>query len=233
MTEYMNQYEAAKHFYSTHTPLIMETPRNEWAGDPYAWDRWIGMTPIEAWLWGDIRDANAVFYPQYPVGRFFVDFANPRAKVAIECDGKAYHRDVEKDLARQREIEAMGWRVYRISGKQCMTDFNDETLEHGYARRFIEEIADAHGLRRKNSASVRHFHNHQIGFLDRLCKQNGIEIEDDSQEQRQEEIAQLRSTERHLLQLLEDEKSEGGRDVLMAKYRQTLAKRRNLTEIPA
>lgn len=35
------------------------------------------MTPIERWLWADIRHADAVFYPQYPVGNFFVDFANP------------------------------------------------------------------------------------------------------------------------------------------------------------
>ena len=170
----MNQYEAAKYFYSTHTPLIMEAPRNEWAGDPYAWDRWISMTPIEAWLWGDIRDANAVFYPQYPVGRFFVDFANPRAKVAIECDGKAYHRDVAKDAARQREIEDMGWTVYRITGKECMTDFDDETRQHGYARMFIEEIADRHGLRRDNSMGVRNFHEMQLKFLRELAEKNGV-----------------------------------------------------------
>lgn len=170
----MNQYEAAKYFYSTHTLLIMAAPRNEWAGDAYSWDRFIGMTPIEKWLWGDIRDANAVFYPQYPVGRFFVDFANPVAKVAIECDGKAYHQDVEKDLARQKEIEAMGWRVYRISGKQCMTEFDDETREYGYARLFIEEIAERHGLKRNNSAEVQHFHKHQISLIDWLLKQNEV-----------------------------------------------------------
>jgi very-short-patch-repair endonuclease len=172
MTEYMNQYEAALHFYSTHTPIIMETPRNEWAGDPYAWDRWISMTPIEAWLWGDIRDANAVFYPQYPVGRFFVDFANPRAKVAIECDGKAYHQDVQKDMARQEQIEEMGWRVYRISGRQCMTDFDDETREYGYARLFIEKIARRHGLKRVNSAAVSPFMDHQIKLIEHLLKMN-------------------------------------------------------------
>ena len=171
----MNQYEAAKYFYATHTPLIMAAPRNEWASDAYAWDRFISMTPIEAWLWGDIREANAVFYPQYPVGRFFVDFANPVAKVAIECDGKAYHQDVEKDMARQREIEAMGWRVYRISGKQCRTDFDEETREPGYARQFIDRIADQHRLKRNNSAEVQHFHKHQLTLIERLLKQNGVE----------------------------------------------------------
>lgn len=233
MTEYLNQYQAALHFYSTHTPLIMATPRNEWAGDAYAWDRWISMTPIEAWLWGDIRDANAVFYPQYPVGRFFVDFANPVAKVAIECDGKRFHQDWQKDAARQEEIEAMGWMVYRISGKQCMTDYDDEKREQGFARQFIDEIADRHGLRRNNSASVQHFHNHQIGFLERICRQNGIEFDDDASEKRQAEIAQLRSTEAHLVQLLEGERDQASRDILMAKYRKTQARRRTLSEIPA
>lgn len=164
----MNQYEAARRFYLTHTPLIMAAPRNEWASDAYAWDGWITMTPIEAWLWGDIRDANAVFYPQYPVGRFFVDFANPRAKVAIECDGKAYHQDLAKDMARQKEIEAMGWAVYRITGSECRTDFNDETREYGYARMFIEEIVDLHGLRRDNCQSLKKYRQQQWDHLRRL-----------------------------------------------------------------
>lgn len=229
----MNQYQAALHFYSTHTALIMAAPRNEWAGDPYAWDRWISMTPIEASLWGDIRDANAVFYPQYPVGRFFVDFANPVARVAIECDGRAYHQDHRKDQARQKEIEAMGWWVYRITGRQCMTDYDDETREHGYGRRFIEEIADQHGLRRNNSESVRHFHSHQIQFLEKLCRQNGMEPVDDAPDKREAEISQLCSTESLLLKLLEDEKDLASREVLVAKYRQTQARRRLLTQVPA
>lgn len=147
----MNQFERALYFYRQHASDIMAAPRNEWAMDPYAWDGLISMTPIEALLWGDIREANAVFYPQYPVERFFVDFANPVAKVAIECDGAAYHTDIEKDMRRDARLRELGWSVYRISGRACHTEFDDETLEHGYARRFIDEIADEYKLKRTGS----------------------------------------------------------------------------------
>jgi len=69
-----------------------------------------------------------VAYPQWPVGRFFVDFANPVAKVAIECDGKAFH-DVERDAKRQGEIEAMGWAVYRFTGRECNVESVIETSD--------------------------------------------------------------------------------------------------------
>ena len=42
------------------------------------------------------------FYPQYPIGKYFVDFADPVKKIVIECDGKKYHQDKEKDKRRQR-----------------------------------------------------------------------------------------------------------------------------------
>lgn len=98
----MNNWNALREHYARHAKVIEACDRNEWAMDPYAWSTGImRMTPIEEWLWHDIRDANAVFYPQYPIGGFFVDFANPRAKVAIECDGAAFHLDKSKDEARR------------------------------------------------------------------------------------------------------------------------------------
>ena len=93
----MNQFELAKHFWSQHRKTILAAPKNEWAVDPYAWSEWIRLTPIEEALWTDIRQANSVFYPQWPEAGYFLDFANPKAKVALECDGAAYHQDKEKD----------------------------------------------------------------------------------------------------------------------------------------
>jgi very-short-patch-repair endonuclease len=144
----MNQFEAAKHFYEQAREQILAAPCNEWAVDPYAWTPYIRMTPIEDWLWSDIRDANAVFYPQYPVDRFFVDFANPVAKVAIECDGAAFHQDKAKDAARDKRLAELGWAVYRITGSECRTDYDEETGEIGYGRKFVDAIADYYGLKR-------------------------------------------------------------------------------------
>lgn len=168
----MNQFEAALQFYKSETPMILAQKRNEWASDPYSWCEVIRMTPIEAWFWGDIRNANVVMYPQYPVGRFFVDFANPVAKVAIECDGKTYHQDKAKDAARDAELRSMGWSVYRITGRECMTDFDEEEIEYGYARKFIEAIASLHGLKRGDSSCGKDGFECAMSVIDHILKMN-------------------------------------------------------------
>lgn len=170
----MNQWEAALYFYKTETPKILAEKRNEWAIIPYAWEGLISMTPIEFWLWSDIRQANVVMYPQYPVGKFFVDFANPVAKVAIECDGKEFHKDKAKDAARDEELLSMGWTVYRISGKDCRTDFDEEKMEDGYARKFIDEIAERHGLKRDNSPTKKDREHYAIPLLEHLLRTNPL-----------------------------------------------------------
>jgi hypothetical protein len=145
----MNDWNSIRSFYRKWQDEILEAGRNQWAeDDAYLWDHvgGITLTPIENWLWSDIRAVGAVLYPQYPVGRFFVDFGNPVARVAIECDGAAFHQDKEKDAARDAELERMGWTVYRITGKDCRTQFNEETREPGVALPFVREIAERHQI---------------------------------------------------------------------------------------
>lgn len=117
-------------FYSRVARKVMSTPANEWASDAYAWDHdgGIRLSPIEQNLWGDIRTADLVLYPQWPVAGFFVDFGNPVARVAIECDGKAFH-DAARDAPRQKAIESNGWTVYRFPGWMCN---QQEVVEHTY-----------------------------------------------------------------------------------------------------
>jgi len=134
--------------YKECTPLILKCAKNEWAIDPYAWDEaGISFTPIERWLWHDIRAADAVLYPQYPVLGFFVDFANPKAKVAIECDGAAFHHP-EKDAERDSQLRTAGWTVYRITGKDCRDGVDMESGNHSKAREFIKRIAANHSIAR-------------------------------------------------------------------------------------
>lgn len=147
-------------FYKTRHEAIM-TDGCEWADDPYAWEHIAGirLTPIERALWNDIRGEDAVLYPQYPVGRYFVDFGNPVAMVAIECDGAKWHMDAAKDAARQQDIEALGWTVYRISGKDCFTDSlyaEDDgrpIVTTGAARVFMREICKRHRICRDMRSS--------------------------------------------------------------------------------
>lgn len=157
----MNNWDALRKHYARHDGEIRAEAANEWAIDPYEWDRGImTMTPIEQWLWHDIRSEDAVFYPQYPIGRHFVDFANPATKVAIECDGAQWHTDAAKDALRDEELRAAGWTVYRITGRDCRTAANPETGAPGAARNFIRQICDRHGISRRargGSGQVRFF----------------------------------------------------------------------------
>jgi hypothetical protein len=147
----VNRWETILKFYRWATPQIMAEAVNEWGIDPYLWEEaGIHLTPIERWLWHDIRAHDAVLYPQYPVGRYFVDFGNPKVKVAIECDGAAYHTDKGKDFARDSELERMGWTVYRISGSDCRTDFDEETRTHGRAFLFVQAIVERHRISRNH-----------------------------------------------------------------------------------
>lgn len=144
-------WNAIRDHYEALEPRIMAQRKDEWAIDPYAWGGVVTLTPIEDWLWSHIRDANAILYPQYPVGRYFVDFANPKARVAIECDGEAYHRDKQKDRRRDDTLAALGWHVYRIPGWMCMRDNEPDSGSIREAARFVYRIVLDHGISRNQS----------------------------------------------------------------------------------
>lgn len=149
----MNQWQAIKEFYEFHEKTIMESSSEEWAIPVYSWNGIIPlMTPIEDALWEDIRQANAIFYPQWPVAGFFVDFANPKAKVALECDGKQFHKDKTKDADRDEKLNALGWTVYRFPGWLCVAEFDEETMQCSESRKLIDEICVAHRVQRNKVA---------------------------------------------------------------------------------
>ncbi len=85
------------------------------AYSPYFLDWGLIFTPIEHDAWHYIRFYGLSMYPQFPVGRYFVDFGDPALRLAIECDGAAFH-DKEKDAARDADMLEMGWKVFRFTG---------------------------------------------------------------------------------------------------------------------
>jgi len=89
------------------------------------------FSPIEKITWDALRYyGHAPFYPQYPVGKYFLDFGNPIVKVGIECDGKQFHKDKEKDLQRDIELKELGWIIYRISGSDCNKTINTYDINY-------------------------------------------------------------------------------------------------------
>jgi len=124
-----NSYERRKIMaaaYQLILPDIKEASKQSlqrWV-DPYflEWDRY--ATPIEYEAWQCIRSRNVVFYPEYPVLSYFIDFANPILKIGVELDGKTYH-DADKDAERDANLSNVGWSIYRIPGSECARAYKD------------------------------------------------------------------------------------------------------------
>lgn len=76
------------------------------------------FTPIELDAWCAFRGEGIRVFPQYPIGRYFADFADPFNGIVIECDGRAFHSK-EKDRARNEFMISEGWEVFRIPGHVC------------------------------------------------------------------------------------------------------------------
>lgn len=147
------RFDAIKAFYDHVNGRINSAPAHRWAMSPYVIDWTKLFSPIEYMLWCEIRNAGAILYPQYPIGRYFADFANPVARVVIECDGKDFHTDWRADEERQAILERRGWTVYRITGSACMSPDRNELDEDGNeigttskALQFVENIARQHPI---------------------------------------------------------------------------------------
>lgn len=113
--------------YFEHLNKIKESYK-DWSprSDPYRYYDWSKIfTPIEENVWHDIRVLGLPFYPQFPIKRYFVDFADPLKKIALEVDGKKYHQDKSKDKKREQEIKNIGWRVIRFPGKITFKEYQD------------------------------------------------------------------------------------------------------------
>lgn len=64
---------------------------------------------------------------QYPIDKYWADFVIEKEKICIECDGDYWHKNKEKDLKRQKEIENLGWTVLRFSQEDIL--FNPKIVE--------------------------------------------------------------------------------------------------------
>jgi len=107
--------------------------------DPYIID--LKFSPIEYSMWYSLRihSKTRYFRPEFPIGKYFADFADPIHKIVIECDGKEFHKDFKKDKIRQFEIEKMGWIVLRFNARQILSNIHDGKLLDMYQSDEIDE----------------------------------------------------------------------------------------------
>jgi len=80
-------------------------------------------TKAEALLWEFLRAKKLnghQFRRQHGIGRFVVDFCNTRTRTIIEIDGGIHLREdvIENDLARQRELEDLGYYFLRFTNEE-------------------------------------------------------------------------------------------------------------------
>lgn len=89
---------------------------------------WISFfSPLEHHAWNIIRcQGNIVLYPQFPVLRYFIDFANPYLKIGVELDSKKYH-DLNRDRLRDKKLYDKGWKIFRISSRETYNEYKDLT----------------------------------------------------------------------------------------------------------
>lgn len=98
------------------------------------------FTHIEQDAWQVIRGLDSlVLYPQYPVDRFFIDFAAPQLKIGVELDGKHFH-DEERDAKRDAILNRLGWTIYRIPGREMVKVPGIFQRQYDY----VEEALSAH-----------------------------------------------------------------------------------------
>jgi very-short-patch-repair endonuclease len=129
-----SRWNAIRAFYDFMNPAILKEDHRNWA-TVYQLPFDHHFTPIERDAWHCIRCHNVVMYPQYPVKNFFIDFAHPKLKVALELDGIRFH-DPEKDRIRDSTLMADDWTVYRITGPECYAKWDtpseiDEKYDDG------------------------------------------------------------------------------------------------------
>lgn len=76
------------------------------------------MSPIEAKLYEAMRQEGLSPAPQYRIEAYYVDFAFPDLKVAVEADGVAYHSGerAQRDRRRDNFLRSRGWTVKRFYG---------------------------------------------------------------------------------------------------------------------
>lgn len=78
----------------------------------------IWMSPIEVALYNAMVAEGLVPTPQYCVEGYFVDFAFPDVRYAVEADGAAFHSGAAKQRDNKRDwiLKNNGWTVQRFHG---------------------------------------------------------------------------------------------------------------------
>ena len=76
------------------------------------------LSPIEFQLYEEMRRKGLLPSLQYCVEGYFVDFAFPDVRVAVEADGAEFHGEQQRDHDKKRDfhLRRAGWKVMHFRG---------------------------------------------------------------------------------------------------------------------
>jgi very-short-patch-repair endonuclease len=93
-------------------------------------------TDAEVKVWDELKLINGllpegtVWFRQVCVGRYIIDFACPKAKLALEVDGSSHYDKQRYDATREHFLRRVGYEVTHINN----LDANDAKLVEGLVK---------------------------------------------------------------------------------------------------
>ena len=84
----------------------------------------IRATDAERALWRRLSGQRPRWTRQLPLGRFIVDLACRRARIAVELDGGQHLDAVDYDARRTRWLEQNGWCVVRLWNSDVLANLD-------------------------------------------------------------------------------------------------------------
>lgn len=104
--------------------------------------RQIHKTDIEKIMKINLEKLNLDFVEQYPIrGSYILDFANPKLRIAVECDGSFWHPEGNyRDIKKNYFLKRRGWIVLRFSDKEIKEEIELclEKIQETVERRLVE-----------------------------------------------------------------------------------------------
>jgi len=100
------------------------------------------MNTVEKMAWIEIRNLGLPFLPQFPIGKYFADFADPVRRIVIEVDGKEWHSE-DKDKVRDEFMQKLGYKIVRIPAydvAEVPEYLGGEEVENDQFRNYLEKI---------------------------------------------------------------------------------------------
>ncbi len=84
-------------------------------------------TPAETCLWSVLRNQQvegSKFVRQYPIPPYIVDFCCREKKLVVEVDGSVHLEHAAEDLARDQDLEELGYHVIRFKNADVLNNIN-------------------------------------------------------------------------------------------------------------